>query len=148
MAGAQADMLWAVVVVAIALLISIVALLWIIPSSVFGEAPAGMVSKSSGEDDNAAERGARGASVDLSVNGDINRASPLTIVPQICLLALLLWFGVALPAPISQCVDRASLVVVAAQQGISTQTEQADSEAHSAHPVYQLSIDVEQDEGI
>lgn len=88
--GVAAGQAWVVAVVLAALVVVIMAFVQVITGSVLGKAPDGV------------ERG---------------EVSPLAIAPEVVLLALVVWLGVAMPAPLFESIGDACGIVV--QQDMS-----------------------------
>ncbi|MEE0043622.1 hydrogenase 4 subunit F [Ellagibacter isourolithinifaciens] len=93
-AAASSGFLWLIVIIALALTVVVGAFTIVFLRSILGEAPDGM------------KRG---------------EPKALTLIPEFALVALLLWFGVALPAPVITGVGSATEIVL--QQDISSESE-------------------------
>lgn len=83
--GVEAHMVWAVVLVALALTLVIAVIVKMVTGSVMGHAPEGMKK------------------------GEV---SPLALVPEVALLACIVWFGVAMPQPLAQGVSNSCDIVL------------------------------------
>ena len=83
--GIDAGLVWLVVVIGLALTIVMAACVKVVTGSVFSKAPEGMQK------------------------GDV---PAFAFVPEVILLALILWFGVAMPEPVIQGVENAAGIVL------------------------------------
>ncbi len=97
LAGVQAGLVAIVVVVVIALVVVVAAIMNVIAGSVVGKAPEGMARKD---------------------------VSPLALVPEAALALVILWFGIAMPAPVLSGIDSAAGIVL--QQDASVLTDGVD----------------------
>lgn len=99
-AGVQAGPLWIVVVVALGLTVAISALTRIALKSIFGTAPEGMGRR---------------------------EAPALMLVPEVILAVIILWFGIATPAPLVHGVEEGTAIVL----------DSSTEELHEA-PLYRM----------
>lgn len=84
-AGIVSDKLWIVVIMALALTVVIAAFVKVVAGSALGKAPDGMAKKDVGA---------------------------LALAPEIVLVAMILWFGVALPGPVLNTIESATAIVL------------------------------------
>ncbi|QKF07407.1 hydrogenase 4 subunit F [Berryella wangjianweii] len=90
-AGVQGGHWVIVVIFVIALTIVVSACAHVITQAVFGKAPEGMEK------------------------GDV---SPFALAPQVVLVALILWFGVAMPAPVLSGIEQATAIVMQTNEAV------------------------------
>lgn len=83
--GVASGYLWLVIVIAIALTVVIAVIMTIVSGSILRKAPAGMKK------------------------GDV---SPLALIPEIVLLLVVIWFGVATPRPLIQGVENSCAIIL------------------------------------
>ena len=84
-AGVVGGYIWIVVIFAIALTVVIAACVHVVTGSLMGEAPEGMPKKD---------------------------VSALALVPEVVLVACLVWFGVAMPQPMVNAIEDATAIVL------------------------------------
>lgn len=84
-AGYQSDMMWLLILLALALTVVVCALVGVVARSVLGKKPEGMEKK---------------------------ELPAMAIIPEVLLAACILWFGVAMPQPLMTGINNAASIVM------------------------------------